>query len=237
MARASIAVLFLGLCVAPTAADEILSAKTLAATKLATVFLKTEAKGIIVSGSGFVVKKDGDVALIVTNLHVVAPKLKIDIEPDRTLPRPPRVVGKIRPRIIRPAVPTSPAPRTVVLTLKDAVVTAVFGSGTADERSARTEIVAVDPENDLAILKVTGVKNLPAPIVFEKSTELIETTTVYAFGFPFGSLLSTNKGSPAITVGKAAISSLRTNDQGELAIVQIDGSLNPGNSGGPIVDT
>ena len=235
MKRATIAVWFLGLCVTPVFADEVISAKTLTATKLATVFIKTEAKGITVSGSGFVVQKDGDSALVVTNLHVIAPKLQIDIEPDKAPPPPPRVVGKLKPRVI-PRFTTRPAPRTVILTLKDATVTAVFGSGTREERSAKTEVVAVDPDNDLAILKVADVKDVPTPIVFDKASELIETATVYSLGYPFGSLLSTSKGSPGITVGKAAISSLRTNDDGELAIVQIDGALNPGNSGGPIVD-
>ena len=60
---------------------------------------------------------------------------------------------------------------------------------------------------------------------------------VYSFGFPFGQVLATSKGSPAITIGHASISSLRRDDAGDLALVQIDGALNPGNSGGPVVDT
>ncbi len=56
------------------------------------------------------------------------------------------------------------------------------------------------------------------------------------FGFPFGKALSTTKGNPAVTVGKASVSSLRTGPDGGLAYVQIDGNLNPGNSGGPVVD-
>src|SRR5262249_32549195 len=42
---------------------------------------------------------------------------------------------------------------------------------------------------------------------------------------------------PAITVGKGSVSSIRQNDRGETAAVQIDGDLNPGNSGGPVVDS
>jgi len=59
---------------------------------------------------------------------------------------------------------------------------------------------------------------------------------VYTFGFPFGNALATTKGAPAITIGKGSVSSIRLDDDGELSVVQIDGALNPGNSGGPVVD-
>ena len=87
------------------------------------------------------------------------------------------------------------------------------------------------------MLKVGSVKERPKPIDYVHQPLLSETMPVYIFGFPFGKVLATSKGSPAITVGKGSISSLRLNDDGELALVQIDGALNPGNSGGPVVDT
>ena len=59
---------------------------------------------------------------------------------------------------------------------------------------------------------------------------------VYTFGFPFGTALSITDGNPAVTVGRATVSSLRNSPDGELAVIQIDGNLNPGNSGGPVVD-
>ena len=77
---------------------------------------------------------------------------------------------------------------------------------------------------------------MPVPLDALTVPELAETMPVWTFGFPFGQILSTSKGYPAITVGSAKISSLRENDDGELALVQIDGALNPGNSGGPIID-
>ena len=120
---------------------------------------------------------------------------------------------------------------------KNAQVTAVFRSGTAEEESVKAEVLAADADIDLAVLKIVGVKNAPAPIDCKQESNAQETTPVYSFGFPFGEVLSTNKGNPAVTVGKGSVSSLRVDDQGELALVQIDGALNPGNSGGPVVDT
>ncbi|HWE38199.1 MAG TPA: trypsin-like peptidase domain-containing protein [Isosphaeraceae bacterium] len=117
-----------------------------------------------------------------------------------------------------------------------AVITAVFGSGTKAERSARAEVLASDPDRDLALLKVEGVKDLPRPIDFGAEPELTETMPVFTFGFPFGAALATSKGSPAITVGRGSVSSLRTDDRGKVVVIQIDGALNPGNSGGPVVD-
>src|SRR5262249_11665542 len=64
----------------------------------------------------------------------------------------------------------------------------------------------------------------------------IETMPVFMLGFPFGRVLSTTRGNPAITIGKGTVSSVRTNEFDEVAFVQLDGDLNPGNSGGPVVD-
>ncbi|HUR53174.1 MAG TPA: serine protease, partial [Gemmataceae bacterium] len=115
-------------------------------------------------------------------------------------------------------------------------VTVVFESGTKAERSYPAQIAASDPARDLAVLRVAGVKDPPRPIAYADTPQPVETTAVYTFGFPFGKALAVGGGSPAVTVGKASVSSLRHGSDGELAAVQLDGSLNPGNSGGPVVD-
>ena len=62
--------------------------------------------------------------------------------------------------------------------------------------------------------------------------------TLKIYGFPFGEMLNVARAAsnPAITVNPASISSLRRDDLGQLSVIQIDGSVNPGNSGGPVVD-
>ncbi len=118
-----------------------------------------------------------------------------------------------------------------------ATITVVFDSGFKTERSFAAVVVASDSERDLAVLRLSGVKAPPAPILLSDTAKLTETMPVYSFGFPFGKALAEDQGSPAVTVGKASVSSLRNGPDGELATIQIDGNLNPGNSGGPVVDS
>jgi len=112
----------------------------------------------------------------------------------------------------------------------------VFNSGADQERAVLSELVARDDERDLAVLKVK-TNGLPRPVSLTSSAVLRETLTVYIIGFPFGAALSVDKGAPAVTIGKGTISSIRKSRAGELVSIQIDGDLNPGNSGGPIVDS
>lgn len=112
-------------------------------------------------------------------------------------------------------------------------ITVVFASGTDKERSVKVEVGGVDSERDLAILKVEGVKNLPKPIDFGVIPSLLQTVPVYVFGF---SAASTNAGNSAVKVDSGIVSNIRKDDRGRLALVQIDGGVNAGNSGGPVVD-
>jgi hypothetical protein len=113
----------------------------------------------------------------------------------------------------------------------------VFQSGTPQEQVVDATIVARDIVRDLAILKLTGVKNLPRPIPMDPALEVAETMPVYAIGFPFGAALSvTKKNNPAVTITKGSVSSIRQDDRGQVYLIQIDAEINPGNSGGPVLD-
>ncbi len=185
--------------------DGILPAETLAQLKSATAFIKVQftgrglARPLPASGSGFLIKADGDAGLVVTNHHVVA------------------------------------GPADAALTLVGPP-TLVFGSGTKSEQSVTAEVVATDPDRDLALLRVANVKDLPRPIDLGQKPPLAETMPVYILGFPFGEALSTTKGNPGLTIGRGSVSSLRENEAGQVSVVQLDGDLNPGNSGGPVLD-
>src|SRR5262249_31614278 len=102
-------------------------------------------------------------------------------------------------------------------------------------QSLPAEIVGKNAGDDLAMLKATGVRDVPRPIETARTPQLEETMPVLAFGFPFGEKLDPGRKNPAVTVTKGAVSSLREKN-GELEEVQLDLDLNPGNSGGPVVD-
>jgi S1-C subfamily serine protease len=191
-------------------ADETISLKTLDEIKNATVFIisRQEGGGGGV-GSGFAISVEGDAVYIATNNHVIRPH--------------PQNNGG--PQVIQ--IPT---------------VTATFRSSTRNEQTVQATIMAADEQRDLAILRVAGVRNPPKAIDFQNTPPLVETTTVYIFGFPYGHKLASPGGrtdfsvNPGVSINKGTISALRNDIRGELAWVQINGDLNPGNSGGPIVN-
>ncbi|MCI0378161.1 MAG: trypsin-like peptidase domain-containing protein, partial [Gemmataceae bacterium] len=172
--------------------QDVINLETLTAIKSATVFVKVPLGKKLATGSGWLMKVDGETGYLVTNHHVVFDA--------------PKPSGAAYP-----------------------VVTVIFRSGTPEEHAASAEVLASQREPDLAVLKVTGVKELPKPIDFTQPPELVETMPVMVFGFPVTGLDRVKN--PPVTVTRGSISSIR--DDG---IVQLDANLNPGNSGGPIVD-
>jgi hypothetical protein len=196
-----------------------LSAQILSNLKAATVFIKVDAGQLSGTGSGFVSKVDGDTAYIVTNHHVVNPEAKL-----------------LKPIRIQRGRTTTYDIRVIKIKANNAVVSAVFDSGTREEQTIRAEVLAADPSRDLAVLRVKGMTVRPRSIDLSQRAELVETMPIYILGFPFGEALAIKKGNPAITINKGAISSLRKNEFGAMKAVQIDGAINPGNSGGPVVD-
>ena len=110
-----------------------------------------------------------------------------------------------------------------------AKVEVVIDSGGDSERTFPAKVFGVDALHDLAVLRVEA-PSLPVPLAFGKSEELIETQEVTAFGYPFGEQLGKN-----VSINPTRVSSLRRAN-GTVDVVQLAGGLNPGNSGGPVVN-
>ena len=114
-------------------------------------------------------------------------------------------------------------------------VTVILNPGLKNEQICKAKVVRSDKDMDLALLRVEGVKDLPTVSLGtdEKLTELMEVVTV---GFPFGTLLAPDrKGYPEVSINVGSITSLRRKDD-VLHRIQLDAALNPGNSGGPVLD-
>ena len=114
-------------------------------------------------------------------------------------------------------------------------VEVVFNSGEKDEWVATAELLVQNVGDDLAVLKVKATKKIPEPLVLDGLDKVPETTQVYVCGFPFGDALAAGTKNPEISIGLASVSSNRSDDKGNVMMVQLNGALNPGNSGGPVI--
>ncbi len=183
--------------------------------KDATVYLKHTIGGrTLASGTGFVIAALGDTVFLATNRHVAV----IDLD----------------------EIPPSLMPKGTKLQLE-----AVFrsGLGPQQEQTLHADVLAADTSDefstDLAILAVKGVKRPPTPVNINASSDTTEGMAYTGAGFPLGGMLAKitdSKGNPSVTITRGGIGAVRRDDYGQIELYQVDGSLQPGNSGGPIVE-
>ena len=101
----------------------------------------------------------------------------------------------------------------------------------SDNEIYEATVLAGDSVNDLALIKVEAARPLPA-IRFAQDDDLLLGETVVALGNPFG-LTHT------VTVGVLSATNREARYEGEVLyrdILQTDAAVNPGNSGGPLVN-
>ncbi len=168
------------------------------------------------TGSGFVISPHG---YVVTNAHVV--------ESGDPL------------RLTR-------GPKSATITLKVSAINVCF---TAEAMAARGQLVpcaeasvaGADRDRDLAILFVSGSANLPY-LPLGDSDVVAAGLPVEALGYPFGREVEIGKVAaasdlvPEVSATPGSVSALRASDAGERRYLQITNSVNPGNSGGPILN-
>jgi S1-C subfamily serine protease len=93
------------------------------------------------------------------------------------------------------------------------------------------KVVASDPSNDLALLRLTDQTiALPAPPYQLRPSGVLQAERIYALGFPVAEAMGNEL---KITEG---IISARSGIQGDISKFQISAAVNPGNSGGPLID-
>ena len=108
-------------------------------------------------------------------------------------------------------------------------ITVVFSDGSDVE----AEVVGLDEDSDLAVLKIEREPQLLEPVVLGDSNEVRVGQIAITIGNPFGQEFSTTTG-----IVSAIGRSLRTSDSHFTLpkVIQTDAPMNPGNSGGPLLD-
>lgn len=181
----------------------------------ATVFIKLMVDGRVLStGTGYAIETlPGNSVLLATNRHVAVPdysELPEELVPEGTIPE----------------------------------IEVVFHSGEpGKEQALPAQLLGADHSeelsNDIAFLRVLNVAAPPRPIELRQAIVPELGSRYTGAGFPLGGIvnkIAETKGNPSITVTHGGIAALRRDEHGQLRLIQVDGSLQPGNSGGPIVD-
>ena len=165
------------------------------------------------TGSGFVISPHG---YVLTNEHVVSDSVFV----------------------------VDDGPRKGTVRLKVARIEVCFPATASKSRGElarclEASVQSSDPALDLAVLFITA-SDLPY-VALGDSDVVRSRQSVEALGYPFGRKLDIGRVAapdlvPEISVSPSTISALRSGDAGERRVLQINGTVNPGNSGGPLVD-
>lgn len=96
-------------------------------------------------------------------------------------------------------------------------------------QAVSARVVAVDQEKDLALLQVS-LPNLSAlPIASSETVQVLDSITV--LGYPLPTELGT-----ALSASDGKVNAIRDGHNGGTQLFQIDANVNPGNSGGPLLN-
>lgn len=102
-----------------------------------------------------------------------------------------------------------------------------------DGETYEASLVGQDPENDIAVLKITAPEESLFPIDWSDSGQLRVGQKVYAIGNPFGLERTLTTG-----IVSSLNRTLPSRGQRNMkSMVQIDAALNRGNSGGPLLNS
>jgi S1-C subfamily serine protease len=114
----------------------------------------------------------------------------------------------------------------------------VSGTSQVAIRLATGEVVAASivgtaPSYDLAVVRMRNIRNLPGPIAVGSSADLRVGQAAFAIGNPFGLDQSLTTG--VISALKRRLPTGAGREIGN--VIQTDAAVNPGNSGGPLLDS
>jgi putative serine protease PepD len=105
----------------------------------------------------------------------------------------------------------------------------------ADGRSVPFSVIGTDPSSDIAVVRAQGVSGL-TPIALGSSSNLRVGQHVVAVGSPLGLDATVTTGIVSALNRPVSAAGTVGNPNTVLDAIQTDAPLNPGNSGGPLVD-
>ena len=103
----------------------------------------------------------------------------------------------------------------------------------ADNTQLEAEIVGVDPNNDLAVIKINNPPNDLSILELGDSSQLLVGQKVLALGNPFGLTQTLTTGIISALGRTIQARNGRKIDR----VIQSDAAINPGNSGGPLLNS
>jgi len=103
----------------------------------------------------------------------------------------------------------------------------------SDMSSWDAQVIGIEPNKDLAVLKIQAPSKVISPIKVGNSSELKVGQSVFAIGNPFG--LDQTLTTGIISALGREIQSITGKPIKD--VIQTDAAINPGNSGGPLLDS
>ncbi len=103
----------------------------------------------------------------------------------------------------------------------------------ADGTESSAEIIAAQPENDIAVLRANQLPEQYLPAVLGNPNAMRVGDEAYVIGHPFGLYSSMSAG---VISGFERSFQIPNTGQMLTGLIQVDAAINPGNSGGPLVN-
>jgi S1-C subfamily serine protease len=103
----------------------------------------------------------------------------------------------------------------------------------ADGTESEAQVIAEQPENDIAVLRPRRLPQLLVPATLGNPNAMRVGDEAYVVGNPFGLYGSMSVG---VISGLERTFQLPDSDQQLEGLIQIDAAVNPGNSGGPLLN-
>lgn len=103
----------------------------------------------------------------------------------------------------------------------------------ADGTTSTAQVVASQPENDIAVVRADNPPAEIVPATLGNPGAVRQGSEAYAMGNPFGLTGSISEG---VISGLDRSFKMQNSDRVMHGLIQIDAAVNPGNSGGPLVN-